>query len=506
MPELSFAYASDESGDPFKSEISVTSEGVVVPASAVERPFALNARWFVEGFGYVWLEADNAGRLFRKEDLGQAVPLNLNREFARTKVAYNERQVARYEADGVRFSTETRGLIDLASQLLEESGRVDGEDAAFYADRSLLYGLWAGEHIELEKARQDIARQRRSDEFFFGCETRQYVWAKSEVMTERFVELFNYATVTHYVYDTWYELFEPREGQHRWGIKDNIVDWLVENDITVEGRPLFWFHTAVTPDWLKSKGFEALKDYVVRHATELVSHYGERVRHWEVVNEYHDWANIHRHTPDQITEIVRLACETTHDVDPEVVRIINNCCPFAGYAAWGHSDSGPSERPLRSPRKFVADLVAAEVPFDVIGVQMYFPRRSLAEIVRLVDRFAEFGKPGYITEIGASSGPTRSDILLGKGEVPSAPYDWHRPWDESLQADWLEQLFTVFYSKSYIQNVSWYDFADFRTFIPNGGLIRVDGSRKKSFDRLKELLASWDQLPGGAVAKPGGDG
>ena len=81
--------------------------------------------------------------------------------------------------------------------------------------------------------------------------------------------------------------------------------------------------------------------------------------------------------------------------------------------------------------------------------------------------------------------------------MPGAPYDWHRPWDEELQADWLEETFTLFYSKPYIHGVSWYDFADFRTFIPNGGLIKVDGTRKRSFERLRDLLASWDRLPQG---------
>jgi hypothetical protein len=51
------------------------------------------------------------------------------------------------------------------------------------------------------------------------------------------------------------------------------------------------------------------------------------------------------------------------------------------------------------------------------------------------------------------------------------------------------------YSKPYIENLCWYDFADFRTFIPNGGLISMDGERKPSFYRLEELLETWDRLP-----------
>jgi GH35 family endo-1,4-beta-xylanase len=491
-------------GDPFRSPMNVNGQGVVAPESMAGRPFAVNARWFVEGFGNVWLEADNAGRLFGGDDFSRTVgPLNLNVEFARTRVHRNEERMAACRQGGTSFSKEVIGLQNLAAELLEDAARREGSDAAGYADKSLFYSLWAGEKTELEKARQDIERSKRVDEFFFGCETRQYVWAKSKTMTERFEELFNYATVTHYLDDSWYEVFEPREGVHRWGIKDNIVDWLEESDITIEGRPLLWFHPSVMPDWLETKNFDQVKDYVERHVEAVVGHYGNRINHWEVVNEYHDWANVHNHTPDQITDIVRLACERTREVNPDVVRIINNCCPFAGYAAYGRSASGPVDRALRSPRKFVADLMEAEVPFEVVGVQMYFPQRSLSDIVRLVDRFEEFGKPVHITEIGASSGLTRQDIISEGRDVPGAPYDWHRPWDEDLQADWLEETFTIFYSKPYIHGISWYDFADFRTFIPNGGLVKVDGTRKRSFERLRDLLASWGRLPKRSPAAAG---
>lgn len=503
MPPIDFAYATDGNGDPFKAPITISQEGIVVPEAVAEQPFALNARWFVEGFGYVWLDADNGGRLFTKEDFSGRRTVNLNAAFAQSRVERNRETMARYRRDNTTFSTEVRYLHNLSQELLEEALQKDGPESARLADQSLLYALWAGEKIELEQAQNRQEQMQRSDTFHFGCETRQYVWAKSEDMTKRFVELFNYATVTHYIYDTWYEVFEPREGEYRWGIKDNIVDWLTENGITIEGRPLFWFHSWVTPDWLKQKNFDELKSYVTRHVQNVVGHYGDRISHWEVVNEYHDWANVHNHTPEQITDIVRLACETTHEVNPNIVRIINNCCPFAEYVAHGYKEDGESNRPLRSPRRFVQDLVEAEIPFEVIGIQMYFPQRSLSDIVRLVDRFTAFEKPIIITEIGTSSGPTREEILTGSMSIPEGPYDWHRHWDEDLQADWLEQTYRIFYSKPEIQGISWYDFADFRTFIQNGGLIRVDGQKKLSFERLHDLLNEWNRLPRPVPASQG---
>jgi GH35 family endo-1,4-beta-xylanase len=314
-------------------------------------------------------------------------------------------------------------------------------------------------------------------------------------MTKQFEALFNFATITHYVWDTWYELFEPGEGVYNWGVKDNIVNWLSKKNITIQGRPLFWFHPIVTPDWLKDKNFDELKKYVEKHTHNLITHYGDKVLQWEVVNEYHDWANIHNHTPEQITEITKLACDKAKEVNPKVVRIINNCCPWPEYAATGRMARMDATRPLRSPGKFIQDLNDAGVEYDVLGIQIYFPRRDISDIIRLVERLEKFGKPIYITEFGTSSGPTKELIATGEMKLPDEPYEWHRHWDEELQADWLEQMYTLYYSRSTIKAINWYDFSDFRPHIRNGGLIREDSSAKRSFHRLKELLESWNRLP-----------
>ncbi|HEX9654210.1 MAG TPA: endo-1,4-beta-xylanase [bacterium] len=498
MPEVKFAYAADEMDDPFKSATQVTQEGIVVPKEMSDRRFSVNARWFVPGFGFVNLAADNAGEYYSAKDFVSTKSRVLNFEFARSRVSRNERIRMQYENAGTKFSSEARHLLALSDELFDDAQKKqhDGERCARLADQALHYALGAGEKMELERAASATEQWPRTDNVYFGCESRQYIWAKSEEFTKRFVELFNFATVTHYVWDTWYELFEPSEGEYNWGVKDNIVNWLGKNNITIQGRPLFWFHPSVTPDWLKNKNLDEVKRYVERHTRDVVSHYGDRVLQWEVVNEYHDWGNIHDHTPEQITDIVRLACDKTKEVNPHVTRIINNCCLWAEYAAMGRRARADATRPQRSARKFIEDLLNAGVDFDVIGIQIYFPRRDLSDIVRMVERFERFGKPIYITEIGASAGPLQQAIATGEQTLPTEPYDWHRYWDEELQADWLEQVYTLYYSRQSIKAINWYDFSNFRPFIHNGGLVREDCSTKASFHRLKNLLQKWNRLPG----------
>jgi endo-1,4-beta-xylanase len=496
MPPIDFVYLADEHEDPFTSTVRVTRDGIEIPPDVGDGRFSVNSRWYVPGFGYLWLGADNGGEYYTMKNLPDGAQFNLGLEFARSRVARNLAVTARYSREGTPFSREVGHLTSISQELLEDAGKqsVRSERAGQLANRALMYALGAGERIEIEHAQSAIARQGKRDAWF-GCETRQYVWARSEEMVKRFTELFTFATITHYVWDSWYELFEPREGVYNWGIKDDIVRWLEEHEITIQGRPLFWFHPTVTPEWLKAKSFEQLKLYMEKHTGDLVRHYGDRVLQWEVFNEYHDWANIHRHTPEQITELTRLALDRTKAENPRVVRILNNCCPWAEYAARGRMARMDANRPLRSPRKYLADLAEAGVDYDVLGIQIYFPQRDLSDIARLLERLAAFGKPIYITEIGASSNLVTSSSSGAITAPESEPYSWHRAWDEELQADWLEQVYNVYYSRPYIKAINWYDFSDFRPFIANGGLVREDCTTKQSFQRLHDTLAAWDQLP-----------
>jgi endo-1,4-beta-xylanase len=500
MPDPWLIYATDPMEDPlYKTQFGWSKDGISVSANAMgSKRFAVNTRWYVEGFGNVWLGADNGGEYFSLAEVRRGTQLNLNCEFARSRVIRNRTVRRRYEKEGMWFSAEVQHLVALSEELLEDAMkklRQSGERGAASADVALRYALWAGEKIELEKARWDIERRKRTDEVFFGCETRQFIWAKSEDFQKRFVELFNYATITHYVWDSWYELFEPTEGVYNWGIKDDILRWLKQHNITPEGRPLFWFHPSVTPEWLKAKNIDELKRYVERHTHDLVSHYGDDVHHWEVMNEYHDWGNIHDHTPDQITEITRLALDKTKETNPNVVRLLNNCCPWAEYVARGRMARMDATRPVRSPRQFLRDLQDADVEYEVLGIQIYFPQRDLSDIVRLLERLAVFNKPIYITEIGASSNLQATSSTGAITEQTNEPYAWHRHWDEDLQADWLEQVYTIYYSKPYVKAINWYDMSDFRPFIANGGLVREDSSAKQSFHRLRGLLDTWGRLP-----------
>jgi endo-1,4-beta-xylanase len=97
------------------------------------------------------------------------------------------------------------------------------------------------------------------------------------------------------------------------------------------------------------------------------------------------------------------------------------------------------------------------------------------------------GKPIHITELGVSSATGIDE----QSYLKDAQGLWHAPWSQTIQADWIEQFYTICYSKSAIEAISWWDFTDAGCFWPFGGLLDRNMQPKEAFYRLKNLLAQW---------------
>ncbi len=496
---LDWAYASDTKWDAFLSNITSSNDGVVLSDVNGQERFGINVRWNVEGFGYTFLTADNGGAFYTLPPSGKTVRFNLNFELAKSRVVRNRDRYINHAAQGWEPSRELRGLLGLSDGFFEDAQKATDQSVrAAYAQKALLYALQGGELLELEKARYDIGQRGYRAGFFTGCDARAFYQMDPDVFMERFVELFNYATITYYARTTADGMpdFEPAEDDERFDTRDVLFERLKQRHITVEGRPIFWPYPSVTLDWMRQLSYDDVLRYVERHTREVVGHYGDRMYAWEIVNEFHDWANEVNITPEQAIEVTKLACDVAKDTAPGVHRLINNCCPYAEYVQLNRYQDRPATHPQRTPWEFMNDLVDAGVDFTITGQQMYFPYRDLQDILLLVERFEAFGRPVQLTEVGATSGPSDRSVKLGSLAIPDEPYIWHRHWDEELQADWAEGLYTLAYSKPYIEAVNWYDFLDGQDWIENGGLVRTSkGERKAVFHRLQKLREEWKNNP-----------
>jgi GH35 family endo-1,4-beta-xylanase len=495
---LDWAYASDENWDSFFSNITSSNEGVKISDTFGKKKFGINVRWNVENFGYIFITADNGGEFYQLPVSGKTEILNLNYELAKSRIMRNRKRISLHKKDGWQPSYELKTFVDLSEEYYNDAGNAKNDETKCgeLSQKCLLYAMKSGEMIELEKTDFDIYKNGKRDNFFMGCDARGYNQMDPDIFLELFPQAFNYATITHYLISSSYQDFEPEEGNKKFNLRSVMLDELKKRNITVEGRPLFYFYKTVTPDWLKNKSYDQLLKYVEDHTKKVVSFYGDKLYAWEIINEAHDWANELQLKPEQLVEVAKLACDVTKSINPKVHRLINNCCPYAEYVQlkkWGDLDA---KYPQRTPYQFLKDLVDAGVDFTITGQQMYFPYRDLSDIMIYIERLKDFNKPVQLTEVGATSGPSEASIKSGQLEIVNEPFIWHRHWDEELQADWIESVYSMAFSKPWIEAVNWYDFVDPYGWIKNGGLIKSPkGEKKLAFERIIQLKQKWDSLP-----------
>jgi len=134
-------------------------------------------------------------------------------------------------------------------------------------------------------------------------------------------------------------------------------------------------------------------------------------------------------------------------------------------------------------------LEDAHCDYEAIGLQYYHSGRDLLEFERNLETFSHFKKPIHITELQiASSSADISGSEWWGGGVGGTRFPWHgKEFTETIQADWVEAVYTMLYSKPYVDAITWWDMTD-PAFVPHGGLINADMSPKESYFRLKSLL------------------
>jgi endo-1,4-beta-xylanase len=467
---LNQLYFLDLADEPLSNPARRVEAGILWSQVPLTVPFAIALKLTVEGFGEVALYADKAGRGFTPADF----PLNLNLAFAQTRLHRVKTALEQWESQGFTFPKGIGQRLRRADRALHEAERnPERRDRLRRCNTSLVESLWAGEELVLAKAQQIIQRQHPRQDFLFGCNAFGHPQA-GEAYDRAFRQLFNFATVPFY-----WKSFEPTQGKPQFAGTDATTDWLRHNRIAVKGHPLAWFHEAGIPDWVRQKPYAEVKSLLHRHIVEITSHYRDRIGYFDVINEAHapPWANELHYAPEQFLELTQLSTEAARLGNPRLTRIINCCCLWAENVAY-------SPPPQRSAYRYLKDCLAAKIPFEVIGLQLYYPDQDLFEIDRLLERFLQLGKPIHITELGVSSatGIDRQSVLQDARGL------WHRPWSQTIQADWIEQFYTLCYSKSSIQAITWWDFSDRGCFWPFGGLLDREMQPKESFFRLKTWL------------------
>ncbi|MBD0266697.1 MAG: endo-1,4-beta-xylanase [Cyanobacteria bacterium Co-bin8] len=476
VDQLRQLYFLDLQDEPLPNPPRAVAPGHLKSQAPTHWPVAIALRMSVSGFGQVALYADNRGQGFLPSDF----PLSLNEVFARDRIHRVQTALTQWRQAGHTFAARIEARLAKASQLLEQAAATDSLPAQVRLwNDSLVESLWAGEESAIARAQQRIQQRPPRQEFLFGCNFFGHPH-QGDVYDQRFRQIFNFATVPFY-----WQGFEPVQGDPQYAPIDRQVAWLRQAGIMPKGHPLVWFHDVSVPDWLRDLPYPEVKGLVQRRVRQIIQRYGSQIPYYDVINEAHDvpWANALNFSADQFLDLTQAACEAAQQGYSQVNRIVNSCCLWAQNVAY----NGP---PQRSPYRYLRACLDAGIEFETIGLQLYYPDQDMFEIDRLLDRFAGLGKPLHITEMATSSNSGVDE----QSQLQEARGLWHAPWSESVQADWVEQIYTLGYSKPEVQAITWWDFSDLGVFWPFGGLLDRDLQPKEAFERLRHLLRSW-QVP-----------
>ncbi len=459
------------------------------------KPFRIAAPLTVPGFGEVFVYADDGGAGCTDSSLRSANPLVLNYAFARDRMA----TVRKVEADckqlGVAISPETQQRIESAQSSLvrAEAAPADRTAQVRASMESLRDSLWAGEMLVLARARAAIERRQARTGFLFGCNGFGLAGGYPETFNQ-FAAVFNYTTIP--IYEGW---VEKEKGHPDYSLFEAALNTLVGSTILPKGHPGIWLEPENTPQWLQNLSYGETKKYCLGHVSQAISRYRHRVHIWDVVNEAHVQPEVDRgmngFTREDNVDLTVSALRTARETDPTCFRIVNITGTWADYYMSEHPDGTEwQRRPApwqQSPYDYLAMLRDAEAGYEAIGLQYYHSGRDMLEFERDLESFNHFARPIHVTELGfpcsVAPFPGQEKYAFWGGGNGGEKMTWHNEFTESVQADWVESIYTIAYSKPWVEAITYWDF--------NGrgadGFVQEDGTPRESYHRLKSLLERW---------------
>jgi GH35 family endo-1,4-beta-xylanase len=261
------------------------------------------------------------------------------------------------------------------------------------------------------------------------------------------------------------EPIHPEEGRWQFEQADALVDWAMQNRMSIHGHTLVWH--AQTRDWFfrdgdKDKVTQRLKDHILT----LVGRYRTRIQSWDVVNEaIKDGGNEETSQTESLRdsrwmqtigpEFLTLAFKFAHQADPDAVLYYNDY----------NIESGPKHA---SSLVLLKRLLKEGAPIHAVGIQGHWRSGSVPfdDIDRAISDYASLGLKVSITELdvtirGASGGQFGRGFGRERARNASPPsLD-----DLKTQAEDYARLFAIFEKhKEVIDRVTFWGLNDRRTW------------------------------------------
>ncbi len=324
---------------------------------------------------------------------------------------------------------------------------------------------------------QEIGIHQKNHTFLFGCGAFDFIpyvmgdESKKQI-TDSWLEIFNYGTLPFY-----WGNYEPEEGKPNKDVLMKTAQYLVDNGVRVKGHPLCW-HT-VCADWLMKYDNETILKKQLGRIDREVTGFKGVIDMWDVINEVVIMPIFDKYD-NAITRIckekgrvglIKEVFERAHADNPDAVLLLNDFNTSINYEI------------------LIDGCLNAGVPISAIGIQShqhqgYWGKDKLCEVL---ERFSHFGLPIHFTENTLISG----DIMPGHivdlndwqvDEWPSTPEG------EERQAKEIEEMYRILFSHPLVEAITTWDYTDGAWLKAPSGFIRLDGSKKPSYEMLKKLV------------------
>jgi GH35 family endo-1,4-beta-xylanase len=427
--------------------------------------------WPIDGFGKVLLPTTC---LPERNQL-----YNLNVEMARAKLMQiiNKREDWSYfdETDALGdLSMEARDLLIQAVQNIS-----DAPLASKIADEALKKATVFSEKLATTQAQSLFDTRAKNHGFGRGCLGCRVDLAQmnNPRYIEKLLELFSLVTVPI----NWAHI-ESHKGRYDFSTLDTCINMLGKKKLAICAGPLLCFSKKHLPRWLlhSTVGFEKIREAAYQFVSRLAARYSGIIHAWRIISGLNAF-NHFGFTFEQVLEMTRAANMAVKQRSDRAVRIIEISNPWGEYYA-----TTPHTIP---PLVYVDMVVQSGINLDAFGLQMRFGKnqagmhvRDMMQISAALDYFASVAKPLYITDVEV---PSQNSAGLHDGEAAGI---WHQEWNQSRQAEWIEQFYNIALSKPFVDTVTYSNLIDMKdSAIPHSGLLTARLEPKKSFQVLQKL-------------------
>lgn len=271
-----------------------------------------------------------------------------------------------------------------------------------------------------------------------------------------FKQVFNFSTIP---YSAKWMYLEPVEGHRFYDDLDAYVDWCSSNDIGME----FHFVTGYAPEWMKKKTAAEKQQALLRHTRQLIDRYGDRIHHWQVVNE-----------KKLLRESVK-AFALFRERLPGAKLGISDCARF--YTKHDKDSSRYRHDLLRGMRE-VRWLREQGVELDYFAFHAHRPFGLWADLRMLYETLDAFQAEGLRVHISEFGMHENKKIL---GDVRGGT------WNRDLQADYYKLIYKACFSHPAVDVVNMWGISS-RTWMTGSGLVDSEGNTKPAFHALHGLI------------------